>query len=107
MVELIKVPKSIFMQVNPAPDVYELMDNFFINAKEYVQSRLVDCRDSSFEIKSANLAYGPENVISNNRINYIEFREKYIIAGMLETRTRFNDVQFTFFRDLSFLREDL
>ena len=101
-----KVPKSIFRQVSPASDIYKLMQDFFINAKDYVQEKLIE-KDYLFKIKSAELAYNPDEVNLVNRITYLEFKEKYVIAGMLETRTRFNDLQFTFFRDLSCLQEDL
>ena len=105
MVKLIKVPKAIFRQVSSAEDVNKLMDDFFINTKKYVQSRLENSLDFYFEIKAGNLAYSSDKVNSNNRITYVEFREKYIVAGMLETRTAFNDLQFTFFRDLSCLEK--
>jgi hypothetical protein len=113
MVVLMKVPKPIYMEVNPAPNVNKLMDDFFLNAKEYIQTKLMECDDNLFEVKSADLvygsysAYGSEKVNSDNRITYVEFKEKYIVAGMLETRTRFNDLSFTFFRDLSCLVRDV
>ena len=101
-----KVPKAIFRQVNPTQDVQELMDKFFINTKEYVQNKLEKNVNHLFEIKSAKLTYGPNKVNLDNRITYLEFNEKYIISGMFETRTPFNDLQFTFFRDLSCLEKD-
>ena len=100
-----KVPKTIFRQVNPTLDVKELMNNFFVNTKEYVQSKLKGSENHYFEIKSASFAYTSDKFLSDNRITYIEFKEKYVIAGMLETRTAFNNLQFTFFRDLSCLEE--
>jgi len=105
MVRLIKVPKSIFRHVGPTPDVQNLMNDFFINAKEYIQNKLNGSEDHYFEIKSADFAYSSNAINSDNRITYIEYQERYIIAGMLETRNAFNNLQFTFFRDLSCLEK--
>ena len=58
-----------------------------------------------FEVKSYALTGESHRINTNNRITYVEFREKYLVAGMLETMTAFDDLQFTFFRDLSFLEE--
>jgi hypothetical protein len=102
-----KIPKAIFRQTDSTQDVNELMNSFFVNTKEYVKSKLENSIDNYFEIKSASLAYGPNEINSDNRITYIEFKEKYILAGMLETRTSFNNMQFTFFRDLSCLEKDV
>ncbi|MDP2672630.1 MAG: hypothetical protein Q8O84_02350 [Nanoarchaeota archaeon] len=106
MVKLMKVPKAIYRQVSGAGDVQNLMDYFFINTKKYVQIKL-NVNDTHFYIKSADFAYSSEKVNSNNRITYVEFKEKYILAGVMETRTRFNNLQFTFFRDLSCLEESV
>jgi len=105
MVELIEVPGAIFRQVGPTEECYKLMNDFFINTKEYIQSKLENSEDFYFVIKSADFAYSSHEVNSNNRITYVEFKEKYVLAGMLETRTAFNDLQFTFFRDLSCLEK--
>lgn len=108
-----KVPKTVFTEVRPAPEIQKLMDDFFLNAKDYIQTKLMECDDGLFEVKSANLVYdsdsahGLKKVNSDNRITYVEFKEKYIIAGMFETRTAFNDLEFTFFRDLSCLVRDV
>ncbi len=103
MVKLMKIPKSVLREMGS--DVQELMDELFINTKEHVQSKLKNSEDFYFVIKSADLAYSSHEVNSNNRITYVEFKEKYILAGMLETRTAFNYSQFTFFRDLSCLEK--
>ena len=99
-----KVPKTIFRRTDGEKiHVENLMNDFFINTKKYVQSKLKlkNIGEVYFEIKSADFAYSSEKINSNNRITYVEFKEKYVLAGMLETRTAFNDLQFTFFRDLS------
>ena len=113
MVVLMKVPKAVLTEVRPTPEIQKLMDDFFLNAEDYIQTKLMECDDSLFEVKSADFAYGSdsahglEKVNSDNRITYVEFKEKYIIAGMLETRTAFNNLEFTFFRDLSCLVRDV
>jgi hypothetical protein len=105
MVKLMKIPKAIFRQTDSTQDINKLMNSFFVNTKEYVKSRLENSIDNYFEIKSANLSYNSNEINSDNRISYLEFKEKYILAGMLETRTTFNNLQFTFFRDLSCLEK--
>jgi hypothetical protein len=99
MVRLMRVPKSIFRHVGDQWGVNKLMNNFFINVRDYLQDKLKDDKDFYFEIKSNNL----EN--SDNIITYLEYKEKWVVAGMLETRTAYNNKQFTFFRDLSCLEE--
>ena len=108
MVKLMKVPKTIFRQTEDEKIHAEnLMEKFFVNAKKYVESKLKLKKIDKvhFKIKCADLAYSSEKVNSDNRITYVEFKEKYVLAGMLETRTAFNDLQFTFLRDLSCLQE--
>ena len=106
MVELMKVPKAIYRQVGDAKNVQNLMNDFFINTKEYIQNKL-NINDMYFQIKCADFAYSSKIVNSDNRITYVEFKEKHIVAGMFETRTAFNDLQFTFFRDLSCLEKTI
>ncbi len=107
MVKLMKVPKAIFRQVGGAEDVQNLMDRFFINTKKYVKIKLKNIDEIDFKIKSADFVYDSRKVNSDNRITYVHFKEKYVIAGMLKTRTAFNDLQFTFFRNLSCLEKTI
>ena len=102
MVKLMEVPKCIFRQVSSVVDVYELMNKFFINTKGYLEERVGE--NPLFEIKDAFLN---ERVgtVTGDKITYVKYQEKYIVAGMLETKTAFNDLQFTFFRDLSCLEK--
>ena len=104
-----KVPKAIYRQVSGAGEVTNLMDDFFVNTKKYVESKLKlkNVGEAYFKIKSASFSYGSRQVNSDNIVTYVEFRERYIIAGMFETRTAFNDLQFTFFRDLSCLEKNV
>ena len=46
--KLMEVPKAIFRQVSSAEDVYKLMDNFFVNTKEYIMENLGDKVDPFF-----------------------------------------------------------
>lgn len=103
MVKLMKVPESMLRDLGS--DTQEIMNKFFINTKEYIQSKLDRSEDNYFEVKCADLAYSSNEVNSNNRITYVEFKEKYVIAGMIETRTAYNFSQFTYFRDLSCLKD--
>ena len=104
-IKLMDIPKSDCRITGDTEDVYGLMNDFFINAKEYIESKLTRDISDYFKIDAASLSYGPLDIISDNRINHLNFRDKYLIAAMLETRTEGNNVQFTFFRDLSCLEE--
>lgn len=107
MIELMEVPKAIFAQVGPTSDVDKLMNAFFVNTRGYIEFKIKNALEFNFEIKSADFAYSSMGVNSNDRITYMAFKERYIVAGMLETRTAFNNLQFTFFRDLSCLEKDV
>lgn len=100
-----KLPKTSFRQVGRAGNINKIMDDFFFNTREYIQKTLMEADNNFFEVKSASLIYNL-NVNSDNRITYLEYKEKWVVAGMLETRTRFNDLEFTFFRDLSCLKNN-
>lgn len=101
MVKLMEVPKAIFRQVGMEEGVQELMNGFFVNAKEYIQSKLKESENHYFEIKSAQLIYQLGD-IPMERITYVQYK-KYVVASMLQTTDVLNDLQFTFFRDLSCL----
>ena len=108
MIKLTEIPKSFMGELGT--DAHKYMGEFFINTKGYVQSRLKCSEDYYFEIKSShftNIRKDKEKIELDNRITYVEFKEKYIIAGMIETRTAFNYSQFTFFRDLSWLEKEI
>jgi len=66
-----------------------------------VQSVSKDIQDFYFEIKNFQLSYN--GIESNDELSYLVCKEKYRIAGVIESRTAFNNLQYTFFRDLSFL----
>ena len=106
MVNLMKLPKTSFRKVGETRDINKVMNDFFFNTKEYIQKTLMEGDNNSFEVKSARLIYGlgEDKEKSDNRITYMEYKEKWVVAGMLETRTRLNDLEFTFFRDLSCLK---
>ncbi len=105
MVKLMDIPKPFGRITGESGNAHELMNNFFINTKEYIQSKLNDNDVNNFKIEGGYLVSSPSEVISDNIINYLTFREKYVVATMFETRTEFNYLQFTFFRDLSCLEE--
>lgn len=102
MVKLMEVPKCIFRQEGPCKDVYKLMNKFFVNTKKYLEERVEE--NPLIEIKNAFLN---ERIgaVTGDKISYVKYQEKYIVAGMLETKTALNDLQFTFFRDLSCLEK--
>ena len=107
MVKLMKVPKcaSIFLDAENSGKYQTKMEKFLVNTKNYLESIHNKSKPHAFEIKSGELIYSGVN--SNDRLTYLIYEEKYLVAGVIETRTPFNHLQFTFFRDLSCLEESV
>ncbi len=105
MVKLIKVPKcsSIFLDAKYSGKFQKTIDKFLINTKDYIESIQNKSKPHTCEIKSGELIYSGVN--SNDRLTYLIYEEKYVVAGVIETRTPFNNLQYTFFRDLSGLKK--
>ncbi len=101
MVELMKIPKSVSLITGEQGNITDLIDGFFINSKQYVEQVSDNANDFDFEIKSAEVDY--RDIEGKDKLSYLIYKEKYIIAGVLETRTPYNNLHYTFFRDLSFL----
>ena len=101
--ELMEVPKCVSRNTGEQVAIVETIDNFFTNTKEYIEEVLFNTMREDFEIKNPELTYN--RIESNDGLAYLLYKEKYIIAGVIETRTAFNNLHYTFFRDLSFLEK--
>jgi len=105
LVKLMNVPKctSSLVDGDERVKVRETIDGFFNNTKAYIESIHDKSRPHEFEIKSGEIR---DNVSgdSDDRLTYMLY-DRYVVAGVLETRTLFNNVMYTFFRNLSSLEE--
>jgi len=99
MVEMKPIPSPIMVTTGDQDKVQETIDSFFLETARYLkQNNLIGC-----EIKSGEIAYNPRQV-TDDRITYLLYQDQ-VVAGVLETRTEFNHVCYTFFRNLEGLEK--
>jgi hypothetical protein len=95
-----QVPNSIQVNTGEQEKVSKTIDDFFLETKAFVEKRY-NVQQSEFKIKSGELAYNSAQITSD-RITYLAYRDM-ILASVFETRTEFNYVRYTFFRNLESL----
>ena len=105
MVDLIDIPKTFSRITGEEEGVDDIINDFFINSRKHIESKVKRESPIYFEIDSASLAYGSNHVNSNDRVTYLKLDDRYVVAGVIETRTAYNSIQYSFFRDLSCLEE--
>ena len=100
--KLSKIPEcaTVFLDSENTAEFAKTIDDFFVNTKEYLKE-VNKAKSFDFEIKVASLKYG--SIKSDDIITYLSYMGKYVVAGVIETRTEFNNLRYTFFRDLSCL----
>lgn len=96
------IPNPIIVNTGEQERVSKTIDDFFIEIKDFIQEKY-KVQESEFEIKSGELAYNSTQ-ITDDRITYLSYRD-VILASVFETRTEFNHVRYTFFRNLEGFRE--
>ena len=78
-----------------------IVDDFFKETVDFIADHYnADKRD--FCVDSGRVTYCG-SVISDNKITHLTYAGNRVVAGVLETRTEFNNVQYTFFRSLGCL----
>lgn len=90
------IPKSLTLNTGEQHKVSKTIDDFFKETRDFCLESY-DLHIPQFTIVSRNLVNECMNE-TNDRITYLEYRG-LILAGVLETRTEFNFVRYTFFRD--------
>jgi len=90
--KLNNIPKRERVVTGTHPKIQKKIYNFFIETKEHLNKKLGE--SPHYEIKSENI----EN--SDNRLTYLLYKDK-LVAGVVERRTEFNNLEYVFFRDLS------
>jgi len=103
--ELRPVPESVrvFLDAPELSKIQRAIDDFFDNTKKYIESIHDSSRPHEFEIKSGQIMYSGLSYPSG-WLTYMRYDFTYVVAGVVETRTEFNNVRYTFFRDLSCLK---
>jgi hypothetical protein len=96
------IPNPIIVNTGEQYMVIKTIDDFFLETKNFFE-RTYDLDESEFQIKSGQLAYNAMQV-TDDRITYLTYGDM-ILASVLETRTEFNHVRYTFFRNEGGLEE--
>lgn len=91
------IPKPITVNTGEQGRVTKTIDDFFIETKDFVQQNY-EVQELDFRIRSGGLSYETPQ-ITNDRITYLAYKDM-ILASVFETRTEFNYVRYTFFRNL-------
>jgi len=90
------VPDPIVVNTGDQHKDTKTIEDFFSETKKFIQKHY-DVFESEFQIKSGEIAYHPSQ-LTDDRITYLYYGET-ILASVLETRTEFNNVRYTFFRN--------
>jgi hypothetical protein len=90
------VPKSILINTGDQEKsgIQEIIDNFFIDARDEWVKRNPSLEKSYLEIKAEN------HESSDNRTTYLTHGEGRPFAVVMETRTEFNRINYTFFKNI-------
>src|SRR3972149_1962493 len=101
------IPKAITVSIEEKSRVSKTIEDFFVETKEFVEQVHGLNNPSYFEVKSGNvnsdslqMKYGTPLHLTNDRVTYLLYKDK-VLASVLETRTEFNHVRYTFFRDVN------
>ena len=82
--------------------VQETIDDFFVETKEYLEQKYRD-EAPHIELQNYQLAHdscdSSEKVIADDKLNYLLYSDR-LVAGVIERRTAFNNLEFIFFRNL-------
>jgi hypothetical protein len=82
--------------------VQETIDNFFVETKEYLEQKYkekaphIELQFHPFALESCDSSNA---IITNDKINYLLYNDR-LVAGVIERRTEFNNLEYIFFRNL-------
>lgn len=88
------IPHATTVSIGEQEIVQKTIDSFFLETKEFIGKRY-EVQESLFRIESGGIAYR-QSQITNDRITYFCYKDS-VLASVLETRTEFNNIRFTFF----------
>ena len=96
------IPNPIVVNTGGQSTVTNTIDDFFLETEQFIRENY-NVQKSEFEIKSRRLEQQSLQV-TNDRVTYLCYQDM-ILASIFETRTEFNYVRYTFFRNLGSLNE--
>jgi len=90
------IPQSGTIPVEDECLLTETIDTFFLEIiNDICKNKQV--KNGDLEIKSGEIAYHSQQV-TNDRITFLQYKER-VIGGVLMTRTEFNHINYTFFKN--------
>ncbi len=93
-----QIPYQITVNTGEQERISSTIDDFFLETRDFIL-KSYEVRESELQIKSGELAYAPSGPITDDRIKYLSCRDM-VLAAVFETRTEFNHIRYTFFRNL-------
>ena len=91
------VPKPIKATTAPNYEAYRTIDEFFLEIKSEVEKKLPEGPDN-FRIGCYRLTEGVDTIL-DDKVHVLYYRND-VLAVVTETRTAFNNVRFSFFKNL-------
>ena len=98
-----EIPKTVIVDTGEHGKVQPTIDRFFVETREYLIQSYENIIHQNFHIESGELATAT-NHITDNRLTYMTY-SGHLVAGVAETRTEFNHIQYTFFQSLDSLND--
>ena len=98
------IPQSVTVITGDQRVVRPTIDDFFLDTAEYLNTNYgLKSGPNPCLIESGEIAY-PGLTPGDDRVTYLSFFGR-VVATVMETRTDFNYVQYTFFRNLDGVEE--
>lgn len=91
------IPNPITVNTGEQERVSKTIEDFFIGIKEFIEKHY-EVQEFWWQIRSGELASNPTQ-LTNDRTTYLSYKDR-VLACVLETRTEFNHVRYTFFRNI-------
>lgn len=91
------IPTPFVVNTGEQEKVQKTIDDFFVETKEFIGG-MYEVQEWQFQINSGEIAYH-NMVVTDDRITYLVYGD-IVLASVFETRTEFNHVRYTFFRNL-------
>ncbi len=98
------LPESVIVITGDQYLIQPTIDDFFMDTLEHLKTNYgLKPGPDHFEIKSGAIAYGGLT-LTDDRVTYLSFFGR-VVATVMETRTDFNNVKYTFFRNVDGVEE--
>jgi hypothetical protein len=91
------IPRNVTVNTGDQPTLTDTIDDFFLETKEFAEKKY-NLIAADFLVRSGEIRYRTD-VESSDRVTYLMYHDR-ILAGVFETRTEWNYVRYTFFRNL-------